>query len=475
LGLCNNKAIANTVMALAADTQAKSPVDLSTHPLFHYQNTSVSKSIASLASDAQIWTSTELNVQHLVQLHVSRQMMEQPVLYLQTDATPVRHPHSPTLEGKTYIYVPNNVVPGNKPLDAGYQVSSVNVGEAQSSWSLPLSLQRIGAEQDAKQCAVGQLERLFAPGEGILPLRKGQLNLNAADTGYAHPSFVAPLRPIEDLVNVVRLRSGSKIWDADPLKETGGAPRVYAETPLYLNLQTQQHTHRKGDKTWVKQQDAITTQPPDEEIVLERSTKTGRALRVHLRRWNDMMWRSKQGHNMHDKPFDVLLVEITDAASGKPVFKNPLWIGIHGVRKDEVSAETAYEGYRHRYDIEPAFRFEKQHLMLEKYQPLNVQHFDNWLLIVLLSFWLLFTASEEVQYIPKKWQKYPLGAAEKVREQSARWTPARTKAAATALFCTFDQTRFLPQKCKKVPPGRQKGDVQTPRPHYQIVKKGKKK
>ena len=462
-------------MALAADTQAQSPVELSTHPLFHYQNSSVSKSIASLAADARSWSATALEVQHLVQLHVSSPMVEQRVLYLQTDATPVRHPHSPTLESKTYIYVPNNVISGNKPLSVGYQVSSVNIGEAQSKWSLPLSLQRIQAEQDARQCAVGQLERLFAPGEGILPLRQGQLNLNAADTGYAHPSFVAPLHPIKDLVNAVRLRSGSKVWDAGPLKETGGAPRVYAETPLYLHLQSRWHTYKKGDETCAKWQEAISTQSPDEEITLERSTTTGRELRVRLRRWNDKMWRSKQGHNMHNKPFDVLVVEITDAASGNPVFENPIWFSLHGVRKDEVSAETAYEGYRHRYGIEPAFRFEKQQLMLEKYQPLNVQRFDNWLFIVLLSFWLLFTASDEVQYVPKKWQKYPLGAAEKVREQTARWTPARTKAAATALFCTFDPTPFLPQKCKKVPPGRQKGDVQVPRKRYPIVKKGKKK
>ncbi len=60
-----------------------------------------------------------------------------------------------------------------------------------------------------------------------------------------------------------------------------------------------------------------------------------------------------------------------------------------------------YESYGHRYDIEPPFRLEKQQLMLGKYQPLNVRHFDNWLLIVLLSFWLLFTASDQVEYAPK--------------------------------------------------------------------------
>lgn len=474
LGVRNNKALVNTVMALSANTGAKSPVELSTLPVFHYQNSSVSKSIAGLAVSAESWASTELSIQHLVQLHISREMLVQPVLHLQTDTTPVRHPHSPTLEGKTYIYVPNNKVAGNKPLSVGYQVSAIHIGEARSHWSLPLSMRRVGKGQSAIECAVGQIGRLFAPQTGMLPLRKGQLTLNGADTGYAHPAYVAPLHRHEGLVNIVRLRSGSKVWDAAPQTGTGGAPRIYAETPFYLRSLTQESTFKKGDKTWTKLQHALGEAPPSDELVLERTTKTGRALHVHLRRWNDRMWRSKKGHNMHDKPLDILFVEVRDAKSGKALHNDPMWLGMAGIRKDEVPTEMFYEGYSHRYDIEPAFRLEKQHLMLEKYQPLNVQHFDNWLLVVLLSFWLLFTASDEVEHIPQKWQQYPLGEAEQKREQTKRWSPAQTKKAALRLFCTFDPAPFLPQKCKKGK-GRQKGDVQSPRPRFPIVKKGTKK
>lgn len=461
-------------MALAANTQAESPVELSIHPLFHYQNTSVSKSIAGLAPTPESWSSTELNIQYLVQLHLSGQMIKQPVLHLQTDTTPVRHPYSPTLEDKAYIYVPNNVVPGNKPLSVGYQVSAVHIGEAQSRWSLPLSMRRVRAGQGAMECAVEQLGQLFDPQTGILPLREGQLTLNGADTGYAHPAYVAPLHRLEDLVNIVRLRSGAKIWDADPQTDTGGAPRIYAETPFYLRATTQESTFSKGDKTWTKLQHALGGDPASDELVLERTTKTGRALHIHLRRWNDKMWRSKKGHNMHNKPLDILYAEVRDAESGRPLYKNPLWLGMAGIRKDEVPTEMVYESYRHRYDIEPAFRFEKQRLMLEKYQPLNVQHFDNWLLIVLLSFWLLFTASDEVEYVPKKWQQYPLGDAEQKRGQTKRWSPAQAQKAALTLFCTFDPAPFLPQKCKEGK-GRQKGEVQAPRPRFLIVKKGTKK
>lgn len=90
-------------MALAANTGAKSPVELSNSPLFHYQNTSVSKSVDGLANGEEEWLEAELDIQHLVNLHLSPQMLEQPVLHLQTDATSVCHPHSPTLEGRTEV------------------------------------------------------------------------------------------------------------------------------------------------------------------------------------------------------------------------------------------------------------------------------------------------------------------------------------------------------------------------------------
>lgn len=473
LDVSSPKALANTVMSLASNLRAHSPVELSDSPVFHYQNTSMSKSVAGIAASLESRTLQATDVQHLCNLHVSQAMMDQPMLYLQTDATPVRHPHSPTLEGRTYIYVPNNVIPGNKPLSTGYQVSAIHVGEAQSHWSLPLSMRRVEVEQSAGECAVQQIEQLLSPG-GILPFREGQKVLNNADTGYAHPGFVAPLHRHDSLVNIVRLRNGSGAWKPDPQLDTGGAPRIYSEDALYLRLKTQQFMYKSKGETHAKLQPALGEQTPDEEIELEQTTAKGRPLRIRLRRWNDKMWRSQKGHNMHNKPFDVLCATVSDARTGKPLFDKPLWIGVFGVRKSEVPTETAYDSYRHRYDVEPAFRFEKQGLMLEKYQPSDTRHFDNWLLVVMLSFWLLFAASDEVTYIPKKWRQYPKGEAEKKRFQTKRWSPAQAQKAALWLFLTFDPAPFLPKKCKKGK-GRQKGDLQTPRPRFIVMKKPKRK
>lgn len=467
------KPLANTVMALASDTNARSPVELSLSPLFHYQYSSVSDTVSNLSYEQIGWEMAHQQVQRLCRPYLSEQITNSPVVHLQTDTTGVCHPHSPTLEKRTFIYKPNNVIKGNKPLSAGYQVSFVNIGEVQSNWSLPLSVRRVEVEQSPIACAVAQIEELFSP-DGIFPLKDDQLIINNSDTTYAHPSYVAPLHRHPDLVNIVRLRTGSKVWEADPESATGGAPRIYAPQPLYLRQTTQDYITRRGEKTYVTRQPAIGEQPPDEYLELERTTTRGRSLRICLWRWNDKMWRTKQGHNMHDKPLDVLCVEVLDAESGEPVFKNPLFAGIFGMRKDEVSTPLAQESYRHRYDIEPSFRFDKQALMLEKSQTSDVRHFDNWLIAVVLALWLLFAASDEVEYVPKKWQKYPLGSAEKKRQQNQRWSPTQTRKAAQRLFLTFDPTPFLPQKSKKGK-GRKKGEKQTPRPRFPVVKKQSKK
>ena len=56
---------------------------------------------------------------------------------------------------------------------------------------------------------------------------------------------------------------------------------------------------------------------------------------------------------------------------GALVFKRPLWIGIIGARKDEVSSEMAYNTYLNRYDIEHFFRFGGYSRYLMSAKPTN--------------------------------------------------------------------------------------------------------
>jgi hypothetical protein len=158
-------------------------------------------------------------------------------------------------------------------------------------------------------------------------------------------------------------------------------------------------------------------------LVFESQTRKGRGLIIELYRWNDLLKRSKNGHSMKDKPLDLVAVRVRDAQTKEKVFDRPLVMAACGQHKSQVSLKMVYEDYRHRYDIEPAYRFAKQKLMLDKFQTPDVAHLDNWLIIVQLAQWLLFTATNEVFHQPKKWQKY----ANKVDESKSRLSIAQTR------------------------------------------------
>ena len=106
--------------------------------------------------------------------------------------------------------------------------------------------------------------------------------------------------------------------------------------------------------------------------------------------------------------------------------------------------------------------------MLEKFQTPDVDHFDNWLLILQLTAWLLYAASDEAHFRPRKWEKYL--PKNKQAQNAPRLSIAQTRKAAETLFLTFEQDAFKPVKSKKGN-GRQKGQAQIPRKRYKVVKK----
>ena len=171
---------------------------------------------------------------------------------------------------------------------------------------------------------------------------------------------------------------------------------------------------------------------------------------------------------MKDKAFDLLAIRITDTQTRKRIFNNDMFVAINGKRKEEISSEQGYQAYRKRYDIEPFFRFAKQRLFLQDFQTSDEQHFDNWLLINQLSTWLLYHASDEAHYIPTPWRQYQ--AENQNLDQAPRLSIAQTYKAAQNLFLTFDKEPFLSKESKKGRP-RRKGESQTPKPRYKVVKK----
>ncbi len=297
-----------------------------------------------------------------------------------------------------------------------------------------------------------------------MDLKSKYLTVQSIDSGYGCAKYIEPTYQNENLVNIVRFRYGKKIW----LPAASDSRKTFGEKYYLIDTSQTKTYHKKGIPYQVYQRSIFDLAHQD-YLELEGKTARGRPLKMIIWRWNDVLIRSKDGHNMKDKPFDVIASRVVDADTGQLVFNRTMFTTIHGQRKNEMSTQQAFEIYRHRYDIEPSIKFCKQKLMLENYQTPDKQHFDNWLVVMMTAFWLLFTAAASAMYKPKKWQKYKPVNKQAV-EQDADLTPCQVRQAAQDFFLTFDNTPFLPVKCKSGP-GREKGTKINQRTQYKVVKK----
>lgn len=458
--LPNGKPLINLVMALSSNTTVDNPVALSLSPVYHYQFSSINKTVGSLAADTDSYQDTLSNLQIIAYNHFE---IDNEIL-LVTDKVPLYKPHSPTLKDRGYVYKPNNKVGGNQPIDVGYGYSFVNLLSSNDNWNVPFDICRVPPDQTDSQVACRQIKDLmFHP----------KLNLsdkavtNLLDSHYGNASYLSPTYEYENLVNIVRFRSGSKIY---PMTEAE-SKKTYGPKHFLIPESDQKTYHRK-DRSYIVERQSIFEIPPDHSIEILQQTRKGRQIKIALSRWNDMLIRSKNGHSMKDKPLDLIAIKATDALTGLPVWKRDcMFVAITGKQKARVKTQEAYFKYRKRYAIEPSFRFNKQNLMMDKYQTPIVQNLDNWMLVVMITNLLLYIASSCVDYLPTKWRKYKPN--ENEPEPSGRFSPSKTRRAALSLFSTFDPTPFLP-KTTKGGKGRKAGTIFQKRKHYKPIKKNKK-
>lgn len=446
-------------MALSSYQQADSLVQLSESPIFHYQFSSVFKPIHHLAKTDEDYEC--LKDQVLGQCLKYAQPQKR--VLLQTDVTSLLKEYSPTLENRQYVKKNNNIIKGNKPIGIGYPLSSINLS-AESKWSLPLSRGRVPLDHTESSYAVEQLKTLLPR---LLRTLDYDLIINTTDSSYTHAGYISPLYEEANLVCISRFRCGTKVYTPAAGDNPKGTKKIYQDC-FYLRNQTQIY---KGKKTktgepYEKEQITVYDLPCSEEQQFETTTQKGRPIEVQLSRWNDLKIRTKGGHCMKHKPFDLISVKIIDVNTRKLVFKREMFFGIFGKRKNEISLEQAYWDYRHRYDIEPSFRFNKQKMFLDSYDCEDVQYLDNFLLVNQLANWLLYVAADEVNFIPKKWERNKTNPPPPPDKLSI----AKTHRSTERLFLTFDEQPFLPKPSKKG-----KGNIKEERPHFKVVKKAKKK
>jgi hypothetical protein len=387
--------VANLVLALASFRDAGSVVALSKSAVFHHQYSSVFKAIAGLAKDGR-----ELKrVRKLFQAQWLESFPARLVHYFQTAVVNIFRPHSPCLKGRQYRHKANNVIAGNKPLGIGYPLSLVNRADFESRWSLPFSLERVQEQEDEVEVAARQIKAI-CESERFAK----SLNVIAADSTYEVAKYIAKVNTISKLVSVLRIRHGNKVWTGER-RATGGAERIYG-AEYHLIEESGWHEYRKKEKIYRKYLTSMYEKEADEYKELERVTRRGKRLKIELRRWSGMKMRSKGGNSMKEVEFELSGIRVLEQSGGKRVFKHDVLVAVVGEERTKLSLAEVAEVFYHRFDLEVGNRFMKQNLFLESYQTPDVQHLDNWHLLVQEAMWLLWAASAEVENICEKWQQY---------------------------------------------------------------------
>jgi len=387
---------------------------------------------------------------------------------LNTDCSSLFRRYSPSLPQRRYVHKPNNKVKGNRPVDIGYELSCVGLscrrpqyGISEPAWNPPLSMRLVPYGVNKNSFTASQVNDIIENKDS--PFHK-ELTVNVLDSNYCSPEYVGQTHKQPNLVNIVRMPSNRNVWKQLSPKEVAdrrasnsdnrGADSVYGA--LYK---------LKEVDTW-DMKAAITT-------CFGIKLRNGKTCIVSVEIWEDMMVRSKRKISMKDKPFRLVRIRLLDAQTNQPLFKKCMWLGVWGAKRMELTAEEIYWAYRNRFDIEHFFRFGKQRLLLDKYQTPEEEHFENWMEVVNLSYWLLFVQKGEAKHTCRKWQQYDENYKNRVKYEM-EVTPSQVQLQLSGIILGFDQDDFLP-KVQIKGKGRHTGQTQPKRKEHPVRKKKRKR
>lgn len=386
----------------------------------------------------------------------------------QGDVTSTFHSYSNCMKDRGYVYNAMEQIPFQKKIKVGYRYSYINVSGRwdlnSPHWSLPCNIKRVGLEDKSEAVLLQQLSELAMQSV----FSKTKLNVIALDSGYGTAEYLGKIGEQckavkDDLVSIVALRRGRKIWASYQGEYNGhGSPQIYG-AQYYLSDSS------KGDKI------GLGTIPAVKTIIKNYTNSKNKVCHIELSLWSDMKLRTKDGVDMKAVSFSVVRVRQIDVETGE-VKGKPLWLAIHGKRKQEIDLWEVFSIYKCRFDVEHYFRFGKQKLLLNDYQTPEIEHYDTWHQIVAIAYWFLYAASQEVQDIRMPWETKEKSAT-KEREENFKKkqykTPAQTHKGMELFISTLENIVSIP-KSRNKGKGREKDIVLTKRIRYKVVRKGEK-
>jgi len=461
-----SKAVVNLIVALSSNTGAKSVTELALNPVYFYQYSSISDAIANVFKSKSQDATPEKKIEERLDFDKKSQTVFKDFLpplwkgkyrLLNNDVTPIIRPYSPTLENREFVHAANNVIYGNKPISIGVNLSVIGLSARENdvSWNLPLTMLKVPFTMKSNEFAAKQLENIVTNKE----LFENDTFICTSDSAYCNKKFTHPTYRFTNVINIARIASNRNVYHQYAGVQSGGKGR-HKE---YGNI------FKLGDSTTHSEPN----QTAEFEIILK---KKQRKCKVVAKQYNNMIIRGSRTHKMSDKPFNLISIEVFDIQTNEKVFTKTLWLTVWGEKRNELTIKEVYEAFRLRFDIEFFFRFGKQRLLLDKLQTPDTQHLENWFDIVKYSYWLLYLSRNEGENIVRKWEKYlPNYNNQNVKELDffSTKTPTQTQRAMPGIICEFAKKHLIP-KTRNNSSGREKGQTQTPRKRFKVVKKSKK-
>jgi hypothetical protein len=392
--------------------------DLSRSPAFRRQWPSVYTAIEDGRQDRE-W----------LERYLPRLVPTNGVLVFPLDVTPWPHRAARTMPDRQYVHS-GSITGLGSPVVVAHPYSVLAwAPERNTSWALPLSLRRIPSQQTDIAVGVEQVKQLC---RGRRTEMLDAFHLIVADGKYGNHSFLGPLKE-EPCGVLVRLRSDRVLYKAPGEYSGCGRPRVHGERFVF-----------KEPKTWGEPQ----------AIVELEDEKWGK---VRLRRWDSLHARQDAS-----TVFSALLVE---AHRERETPAKPLWLAYQpppGQLPGDQPLVSLWQGYQHRWPVEPSTRFRKQSLAwtLPRFQ--DAEACDRWTQLVTLAQWQLFLARELITDQPLPWQR-----------AQKKPTPERVLQGLGGLFGQIG-TPTRPPKARGKSPGWPKGKARTRQEHHRVVKKAEK-
>jgi hypothetical protein len=416
-------AVFELIDALASDTQARSPVELSLSPAFRRQ-------YASVYDGLDGWQVDQSQLKAWL-LAVAPVPVAGGFRLIGLDHTPKPRPYAETVTDRSFVYQPTPIQ-GNKPVTIGHAYSVIGQIEPtdRETWLAVLDVERISTDWTPLEVGLTQIIDLARRCDDWLVI--------AGDSEYSQPVTVACLGQCEHVTGVFRLRRNRKLYRRPGPYRGQGRPCWHG--PVFrLN-------------------DPATWSDPDESDQRTETDERGRSWIVHLRCWRHLHFREARHHEV-----EVVQIQVTDL-HGRPRFRRPCWLLVCGQRP--LGLTIVQQVYQRRPVMEHYFRFIKQRLLFKAAQLGTTEHEETFVQVIVLAYVQLYLARFDVQLTVRPWERY-----KPTRPVDQAATPAQTRRGMARLLARMG-TPAQPPKPRGKSPGRPKGAHPPPRPRYPVVKKG---